>query len=351
MDKLRERADLETAVEQLNLLDGLTATCVQEQDGNVLRVRYGHIQTDFRILTQPERENPLGQVLLLRRAKPDEAEHYKNQKINFVDTLGNAYLRGPNFLLWVTGRTQPQRAYPDALACLAGDLGNAPATPAALINRAFEPKGMQVVFVLLCQPKTVALPYRELAGLADVAHGTVGHVINDLEALGYVAHGPAPRERKRGPRRLVNRAGLLDEWARIFAKTVRHRYLIGRYRGLPLDAVGTRQWNDYGGQLGGEFAADAITHYLRPETLTLYIDGDRPTAALLRDLRLQPDPGGPIELMQRFWRLDVAEKDHRGLVPLPLIYADLMTIGGARCLETADQIREEILADHPLPRA
>jgi hypothetical protein len=32
-------------------------------------------------------------------------------------------------------------------------------------------------------------------------------------------------------------------------------------------------------------------------------------------------------------------------VPLPLVYADLLAIGGARCLETADQVRERILAD------
>jgi hypothetical protein len=345
MDKLPEWADLETAVGHLNRHDGLTATTVREQAGDVLRVRYGPIQTDFRVVTRPGRNNPFGQVLLLHGVRPDEAESLKTRHVNFIDSLGNAYLRGPNFLLWVTGRTPPQRARLDAPSYRVADVGPESAPRPELINRAFEPKGMQVVLVLLCRPETVALPYRELAGLADVAHGTVGHVISDLEALGYVAHGPAPRRRKRGPRRLINRASLLDEWARIFAKTVRHRYLIGRYRGLAFETVGTRQWNDYGGQLGGEFAADAITHYLRPETLTLYIDGDRPTAALLRDLRLQPDPGGPIELLRKFWKFDGAAERETDLVPLPLVYADLLAIGGARCLETADQVRERILAD------
>lgn len=345
MDKLQAKPDLETAVEQLSLLDGLTATVLQEREGDVLRVRYGPIQTDFRIVTQPGLGNPFGQVLIRRRVRPGAAERYKNQHVNFMDTLGNAYLRGPNFLLWVAGQKRPQRIHLDALAYREAAIGHQPIVQTGLANRAFEPKGMQVVFVLLCQPDAVALPYRELAGLADVAHGTVGHVINDLEALGYVAHGPAPKGKKRGPRKLVNHAGLLDEWARIFAKTVRHRYLIGRYRGAPLDAVGARQWADYGAQLGGEFAADAITHYLQPETLTLYIDGDKPGAPLLRDLRLQPDPDGPIELLRKFWRFDAAGPEQRQLAPLPLVYADLLAIGGARCLETAAQVRDRILAD------
>ena len=52
MDKSQEMADVETAVEQLNRLDGLTATALREQDGDVLRVRYGPIQTDFRVVTR-----------------------------------------------------------------------------------------------------------------------------------------------------------------------------------------------------------------------------------------------------------------------------------------------------------
>lgn len=345
MDKLQTRTDLDVAVEQLNLLDGLAALTVHEPHGDVLRIRYGPTQTDFRVVTQPGEAKPFDHVLVLRETRPAEAENLKNHNVNFVDALGNAYLRGPNFLLWVTGRTPlPREIRPGEARRRNQEPRQEARTPTALVNRAFEPKGMQVVFVLLCQPHTVALPYRELARLADVAHGTVGHVINDLEALGYVAHGPAPAGRKAGPRKLLNQAGLLDEWARIFAKTVRHRYLIGRYTGLPLDAVGTRQWAGYGAQLGGEFAADAVTHYLQPETLTLYLDGDRPGAALLRDLRLRPDPGGPIELLQKFWKFDEAETELPGLAPLPLVYADLMTIGGARCLETADQVRRKILA-------
>jgi hypothetical protein len=345
MDILYVQADLERAVGQLNLLDGLTATVAREREGDVLRVRYGPIQTDFRIVTQTDRDNPFDKVLVLGRVKTDEAEALADQQVNFLDTLGNAYLRGPNFLLWVTGRKRLQRTHLDEFDYHGAAPGHQPTAQVELANRAFEPKGMQVVFVLLCQPDAVALPYRELARLADVAHGTVGHVINDLEALGYVAYGPPPKGKKRGPRKLVNHAGLLDEWARIFAKTVRHRYLIGRYRGIPLDAVGTCQWADYGAQLGGEFAADAITHYLQPETLTLYIDGERPGATLFRELRLQPHPGGPIEILRKFWNFDAADPDQRQLVPLPLVYADLLAIGGARCRETAGQVRERIQAD------
>ncbi len=56
--------------------------------------------------------------------------------------------------------------------------------------------------------------------------------------------------------------------------------------------------------------------------------------------KLRPDPEGPVELVKRFWAF---ETDDEAVVPLPLIYADLLMIGDARCIETADLIYERIL--------
>ncbi len=337
MDKLQQEAILGAAVGQLNLLDGLTAKVAPNAEGDIVHVQYGPFDTPFRVVAKAEPGDPFGRVLIAQYVKQRQAETLKNQGVNFIDTLGNAYLRGPNFLLWVTGRT-PERLHRT-------DLPHQAPPQVELLNRAFEPKGLQVVFALLCRPDTVALPYRAVGRLADVAHGTVGHVVNDLEALGFVARGPVPKGKKRGPRKLVNMAGLLEEWAQVFAKTVRHRHLLGRYRGVPLDDAGKLRWADYGAQLGGEFAADAVTQYLHPETLTLYIADERPGPGLLRDLRLQPDPTGPIEILRKFWMFDAPVADHTGLVPLPLVYADLVALGGPRRLETAGMVRERILAD------
>ncbi len=96
--------------------------------------------------------------------------------------------------------------------------------------------------------------------------------------------------------------------------------------------------HQYDVQLGGEVAAARITGYLRPGTVTLY--GKKAEPPLLLDYKLRPDPAGPVEFVKRFWAF---ETDDEALVPLSLIYADLLMLGDARCLETADLICEKIL--------
>jgi hypothetical protein len=94
----------------------------------------------------------------------------------------------------------------------------------------------------------------------------------------------------------------------------------------------------YGVLLGGEAAAAKVTRHLRPETITLYSEKAAPR--LLLDFQLRPDPDGPVEIVKRFWAF---EANDGTVVPLPLIYADLLKIGDARGLEAADLIYEQIV--------
>ena len=49
---------------------------------------------------------------------------------------------------------------------------------------------------------------------------------------------------------------------------------------------------------------------------------------------------GPVEVLKRFWNF---EGEDAVVVPLPLVYADLLAIGDARCLETANLLHERIV--------
>jgi hypothetical protein len=61
---------------------------------------------------------------------------------------------------------------------------------------------------------------------------------------------------------------------------------------------------------------------------------------LILDYKLRPAADGRVEFVKRFWAFDA---DDEAVVPLPLIYADLLMIGDGRCLETADLIYERIV--------
>lgn len=199
-------------------------------------------------------------------------------------------------------------------------------------GRAFQAMGLQVLFALLAKPELVARPYREIAAAAGVAHGTVGWVMAELPHLGYLAEVG-------GGRRLINGERLLGQWAEAYARTLRPRLLLGRFRG---DIEGlyahTAQWKE-DLTLGGEVAAARLTRHLRPGTATFYARVVDPRVVL--KLALRADAEGNVEFRRRFWTFPGEEPR---LVPKLLIYADLLAIGDARCLETAQLLRDGLLA-------
>ena len=114
----------------------------------------------------------LGQPALLVTdyVTPPLADLLMQRGIAFLDAAGNAYLNHPPLLVWVKGQKPTQ-----------------PLPTANITTRTFNPSGLQVLFPLLCNPNWTDRPYRDLAQLAGVAHGTVGWVLAELPKLGFMA--------------------------------------------------------------------------------------------------------------------------------------------------------------------
>ncbi len=253
-------------------------------------------------------------LLVADYVTPPLAEALKERGIAFLDTAGNAFVNQPPLYVWVKGERPGEQ--------ITAKVGT---------GRAFQASGIKVLFALLCHPEWVDQPYREIARLAGVAHGTVGWVMAELPKLGFIAEVA-------GKRRLLQPELLLKQWAEAYARTLRPKLAIGRYRAEKQQWWKKLQPHKYHMLLGGEPAADRVTQYLRPETVTLY--GEKAEPRLLLDYKLRQDPGGPVEILKRFWKFDI---DDKNVAPLPLIYADLLFIGDARCLETADLIFQKIV--------
>jgi hypothetical protein len=258
-------------------------------------------------------------ILVTRYITPQVAERLKALDVAFIDTAGNAYVRLPNLLIYVTGR-KPQ----------------AP-TPQEKRVRALRPTGLKVIFALLCRPDLVNAPYRDIAQAAGVALGTVGWVFYDLRRLGYI------RETKAHGRIREDRPGLIDKWVEAYARELRPKLKPRRYRvenadwWKQEDLAGLDMW------LGGEPAAAVLTRQLRPEVVTVY--GDSHFTALARKVRAIKDDHGNLEVLQKFWVFELPELDKRlPLVPPLLVYADLVATADARNIETAQIIRERFLA-------
>lgn len=262
-------------------------------------------------------------LLITDYVTPPMADTLRERHVPFIDVAGNAYIEQPDILIWVKGNKPPTPMVPPAL------------------GRAFQPTGLQVVFALLCDPGRINQPYRELAAMAGVAHGTVGWVVPDLQRQGFVAQ----RKEGSGARRMFQVERLLAQWVDAYTRLLRPRTLIGRYYVPTLD--GWRDWpvQEYGALWGGEPAGAMLTEYLRPGELTIYAEKLPALLAAQKKFLKQPEPGhtAVIEVRRRFWRFN-AEARHPQTVPPVLVYADLLATGDARCIDTAQMIYEAHLA-------
>lgn len=253
-------------------------------------------------------------LLVTDHVTPPLADGLRAHGVEFIDAAGNAFLNRPPVFVFVKGQRPPD----DGMAHERG--------------RAFQATGLQVLFALLARPELVARPYRDIAPAAGVAHGTVGWVMAELPGLGYVA-------KVGGRRRLINGERLLDRWTEAYARTLRPKLLLGRFRGdLAELKARTAHWPE-GILVGGELAAVRLTRHLRPGTATFYTTIIDPK--ILVELVLKADGEGNVDFRRRFWDFPGEETQ---LTPTLLVYADLLAIGDARCLETAQLLRGQLLA-------
>lgn len=258
---------------------------------------------------------------------PTIAKQCRELDLAFLDTAGNAYLHLPGLHLYITGE-KPEGGVTQTTVAPAGG------TPTAL----------RVVFALLCQPKLLDAPYREIVDVAGVALGAVGWVFNDLKARGHITGG-----QKKHDRRFLNATRLFEEWVTNYPIKLRPKLNPRRFTAENPDWWKTALLHDLGAYWGGEIAAQRLTQYLKPAHCTLYIKPEKMKNAL-RELvakhRLRADPEGNIEILDAFWNLP-DNPDHPDVVPPILAYADLVATLDPRNLEVAKLIREQNI-DHAL---
>ncbi len=307
---------------ELRLPQGVADAEVKIGEGGRLIVEVKHHLTPTTLgpaLAQLQRFGRPG-LLVTRYVTPPMAERLKQLDVPFLDTAGNAYLKTPKTLIYVTGRKLPQPA------------------PAERTVRAFRPTGLKVIFALLCVPELTKAPYRKIAEEAGVALGTVGWTLYDLKRLGYFR-----ATRPKGGF-IEMRDQLIDAWVEAYPQQLRPRLRPRRFRVKELDWWKTENFIQFDMWLGQEPAAALLTRHLRPEIITVY--GDTHFEALARKIHPVKEEHGNLEVLQKFWNFKTAAEgvEDYPVVPPLLIYADLVATGDARNLETAKMIRERFLA-------
>ncbi len=249
---------------------------------------------------------------------PILAERLKTENIWFVDTAGNAYIKLVPLFIYIKGNKPIEK-------------------PAArTLGRAFQPTGLKVIYAFLCNPELVNASYREIAKGSEVALGTVGWVMTDLTQLGNIV------DMGHRGRRLKEKKKLLDRWVTAYSEKLRLKLKIGKYKAPDPDWWQKTDLHNQQAYWGGEVAADQLTHYLKPEIITIYVM-KKWVGELTIMNKLRKDPNGDIEILNTFWNVD-NEFNRKEIVNPILVYADLMATNDPRNIETAKIIYEQELA-------
>lgn len=260
-------------------------------------------------------------LLITEYITPPMAEKLRDQKQQFVDAAGNAYLEAPGLHVMVMGRKPP------------AEHTNTNA------GKAYTTGGLKVMFALLCEPALANATQRVIATRAGVALGAIPAVLADLRQAGHLA------ERKQG-RRLATTKRLLDEWALTYARRLRAKALQTTYSVKDFDSW--PQWTLEAPAVlwGGEPAAKLLVQYLRPGILTLYAEKLPPrllVAQQLTKVHHVTDGQRVLEWRKPFWG-HMPPAPHPDTVHPVLVYADLLATGDARCIETAQIVYDTHLA-------
>jgi hypothetical protein len=264
-------------------------------------------------------------VLMSNYINPKVAEYLKQREINYVDTVGNMFIKQHPVYIYVSGN---KNLAPH------GQLSKNGTT-------AFHYHGLKIIFGLLRSPSLLNKTYREISVRSNVALGTVNKVFKGLKQLELIS----PHS-KASDRIFLNRGKLFDRWVDAFSEKLMPKIALGTY-------ISTKPLNSenfdvgkYGGFWGGEVAAAVLTNYLKPEIATLYIPKEA-KFKLIKGAKLKKatdhnqNEGYRVELFELFW--DVNFEDNGLLTPNLITYAGLISTNEPRNVETAMLIREKHL--------
>lgn len=267
-------------------------------------------------------------LLVAPRITIETADKCRELGVQFIDANGNAYLDAPGLFVLVKG----QRLRPDQEAA-SGEIE---------VPRSGTATALRVVFALLCHPKLINAPYREINQAAGVALGAVGRVFFDLNKRGFTTGGI-----KKGERRVIERRRLLDEWVTNYPIKLRPKLNPRRFHAPDPEWWRHVDITRYSARWGGEIAADRLSGHLRPNTCTVYLapeEARQNLTKLVVENKLRADPTGEIEVLNTFWNFSVNSPDP-AIVPAILVYADLLASMDPRNQETARMIYEQEIHD------
>ena len=197
-------------------------------------------QKDINALVSQIKSMPAKAILFADFVNPVMAEKFRQRSIAFVDCAGNLSIKNKPLNLYVKGK-KPARLRSKRVR-----------------GRAFNAAGLKLIFAVFNQPLFLHASYRDISNKINIALGSVGPVIDDLYASGYILDD--------GERRLVNKKRLFERWVDGYLERLRPKQIMACY------SCENKIWWQKAdpckipGLWGGEVAIAKSTPFLMPAT-------------------------------------------------------------------------------------
>lgn len=255
-------------------------------------------QKDINALILQIKSLPAPAILFADFVNPVMVDKFRRSSINFVDTAGNASIKNGRFDLYVKGKK------------------NTPLRSKRVRGRAFNSAGLKLIFAIFNQPQFLQASYREISNKVNIALGSVGPVMDDLYASGYILD--------EGERRLVNKKRLYERWVDGYLEKLRPKQILACYTCDDEDWWKKADPVEFHGLWGGEIVIAKSTPFMMPESISLYFSSEVKQKEFADFCGLREDVDGEICMYRSFWSPSFAgDENIDGLSPM-VIYADIV---------------------------
>ena len=255
-------------------------------------------QKDINALISQMKSMPCPAILFADFINPVMAETLRRRSISFVDCAGNISVKNSQFDLYVKGKKSSQLR------------------SKRVRGRAFNSAGLKLIFAIFNQPQFLHASYRDISNKVNIALGSVGPVIDDLYASGYILD--------EGERRLINKKRLYERWVDGYLEKLRPKQILACYTCDDEDWWKNANPVDFHGLWGGEVVIAKSTPFMVPETISLYFSSEVKQREFAEFCGLREDDDGEICMYRNFWSPSYAGDDNiDGLSPM-IVYADIV---------------------------
>ncbi len=302
-------------------------TSITLNNGNIVQTFNVMVQTwtpqkDINTLISQIKAMPAKTILFADFVNPVMAEKFRQRSVAFVDCAGNLSIKSKPLDLYIKGKKPAQLR------------------SKRVRGRAFNAAGLKLIFAVFNEPRFLHASYRDISNKINIALGSVGPVIDDLYASGYILDD--------GERRLVNKKRLFERWVDGYLEKLRPKQLLACYSHKDNcdDDHDDKHDNKSGwwqkadpvkfqGLWGGEVIIAKSTPFMQPETISLYFTSDTKHKEFAEFYGLKQNDEGEICMYKSFWSpIFAGDNNIDGINPM-IIYADIVDSINPGCWDVA----------------